>query len=143
MALSVTATFADAMTPQGLKDIWSNGFGILKPFPDTAAMILGPQSLITGPVLSSFLLSDLTLDPATVKSVKGAFTVEIAANTGLVVASATISLSVSLNSLPVGMALYSASGGDLFYISAFSSWPNPIPSPFTWNVKIALGSCLT
>ena len=142
--MSVVSSFQNALTPEGLLDLWTLGWlGQGADPPDTAAMILQPSNLLAGPVLSSLLLSDLTLDPATYASMAGLIQVAAAETTGLIVASWDVTVQISPNTQPSGVALFNRSNGRLWYVSAFESWPPGLTAAFSWNVKVTLNSpCL-
>lgn len=139
--LSVISTFLNALTVEGLLDLWTLGWmGFGASPPDTAAMILKPSNLLSGPVLSSLKLSDLTLDPSTYTSIDGLIQVEAAGTTGLIVASWSVPLQIPVNTQPVGMALFNNINERLWYVSAFSNWPAEFAGLFTWNAKVTLNT---
>lgn len=142
MGLTLATAFQNALTTQGMLDIWTNGFGIAAPVADHAALILGPANLLTGPLLSSLTLPELQLDNNTVTPVSGLYSVELVGDTGLVVASLSVTLPVTPSSQPVGVALYHEYSQHLWYVSAFSQWPTSLPADFQWNVQIPLGTCM-
>lgn len=142
MGLTLVTSSLNALTTVGQLDIWKNGFGIAAPIADSAAMILGPVTLLTGPPLSSLVYQDLQLDSKTVVSVNGLYIVEQSGDTGLATMSLSVTIPITPNSQPLGVALYHAYSEHLWYVSAFSSWPQPLPADFTWNVQIPLGQCI-
>jgi hypothetical protein len=143
MSPTITNSFLTTMTTQGMLDAWSNAWGITAPLPDSAALILQPTNLLSLPLLQALTLADLTIDPNSVVATAGLITVELYADTGLAVASATIQLPVSPNTTPVGIALYNHYSSDLWAVSIFSQFPSASFSPITWNFSIPLGQCLS
>lgn len=142
MGNSIINTFMNALTPKGLEDLMSNGFGVTAPLPDTAAFILGPDTLLTGGLLGSYVYNDLQIDEASEVSMAGLFTVTPPDQTGLVVVSWTVSLNVSTGTTPLGIALYASSGPDLWVIAAFDPNVPLTDSSYQWNGQVALGQLM-
>lgn len=140
MATTVIATLANAITPAGMQAMWQNAFGIASPVPDTAALVLASTDLADGAILPTYTLSNLTLDKASYTSMTGAFTVSLAADTGLVVASFSTSLPANTADTYSGAVLFHNESQTLFYISLFIPEQGPNQSNVIWNAKITLGT---
>lgn len=135
------SSFLSAITPLGLANILSNGFGISAPVPDTAAFVDGPSDLLSAQILSSYTLADLQLDTASAVPMTGNFTLKLPDATGLSVVSWSATLTPSVGTTPLAIALYNAASGVLFYIAAYYSGVITSPAlPVQVSGKVTLGA---
>lgn len=137
----VINTNLNALTPDGLLQLWQNAFGVGNTYPDTAAFILEPTDLLAQGLLAGYTLADLTLDMNSAQSVVGSFQVTMPNNTGTPVATWSVSLTPSPNTNPVGFALINQANGILYFLSAFPSSISTISGSTTWVGQVPLGSC--
>ncbi len=139
MSPTITNTFFNAVTPLGLQYILSNGFGIEEPIPDTAAFVLGPSTLLNTKLLASYTLAELQLDPASSEAMTGLFVIVPPDKTGLCVVTWTVTLTVSPNTSPIGIALYNSANDALFFLCAFPPSFSLPQDAYDWNGMITLG----
>lgn len=142
MAATIINSFLNAMTPQGLVDMLSNGFGVGAPRVDTAAFILGPSTLLTNGNLASTDYTDLQLDAESEASMVGLFTVTPPDTTGLTIVSWQVTLNVTPNTTPIGMALYASDGPDLWIITLFDPNIPMTESSYQWSGQMAVNMTL-
>jgi hypothetical protein len=138
---TVVNTPLAAITPLGLFNLWQGGFtGVFSPW-DRAALITGPSNLLTVSPLSALLFTDLTLDPASIIDISGAWQVTESPSTGIAVASATLSLPVDLTLQYSGLVVYNDESATLYYVAAFPQFPPTLTDPLLWSIAISAGSC--
>lgn len=139
MSATITNTPLDQFTLQGAANVLSNGFGVPAPQPDSAALILGPQSLLTQADLSTLTLADVQIDDTTVVPLTGAFSITNPPSGTVAVVSFSVNLTPSSGSTPIGMVLYDSISSDLFYVALFNTWPGQSGEQVAWNASIVLG----
>lgn len=141
MAVTIVNSALNALTVEGLNQLWRGGFGLSDSLPNTAALVLQPTNLLQTSPLAALTMADLEVDPDSPVDITGAWEVMQDQATGIVTASVSVELSPTTSAQPSGAIVYNEVDGVLWYITAFSTYPPQFSFPLVWEVMIVSSIC--
>lgn len=141
MTVTIVNSPLNALTADGLYQLWRAGFGLSADLPDTAALITEPADLLRINPLGALTMGDVTVDEGSIVDITGAWEVTADDPTGVVTASVTVELSPTSTATPSGAILYNRESQTLSYVTCFASYPPSFDWPLNWAVVINSSVC--